>query len=229
MVSSPRIVITDSNGEITRQISKQLVPQILKKMRQVTFKRAIKGHVKVALAKHLEAHPTWRSLTEYSPGSLLAHLGLPKPNSMTNNIKEAWLDTIDIQDPTLRRSNASFLIRQNIVASRLDHADIIGNSNASYISVNSKGHKKVVPWLDWLLFGGTQILIPKYRIDLTLEPEQKKRSRTGLALMIRGGTWSMPPEYSGTKGNNMLTEVIDNAMSDVLDAVEKAVIQHFYI
>lgn len=75
-------------------------------------------------------------------------------------------------------------------------------------------------WLDWLLIKGDKTIIREYEI----EPAQGRRSRTGLAVMVKAkkGRWKVPAQYAGTVNKNWVTRAID----DIPDSkIENIIIQ----
>ena len=82
-----------------------------------------------------------------------------------------------------------------------------------------------LPWLSWMLLGGTDPIVIGYRYD----PNRGfKASRTNEGIMIpnkgRAGGWGVPPEYAGTFTNNWLTRAtngIDGYIESVFEGYFK--------
>lgn len=55
-------------------------------------------------------------------------------------------------------------------------------------------------WLDWLLKRGDNIIVANYQYN-----PQTGLGRSGLGNMIPGGSFRVPPQFSGTEDNNFIT------------------------
>jgi hypothetical protein len=80
-----------------------------------------------------------------------------------------------------------------------DYSDILALPEAV---VDTK--KETLPWLDWTLNLGNQVVVDGY--DLLFGDFPQARSKE--AIMAHGGAWRVPPEISGTKDNNWITRAI---------------------
>ena len=61
-------------------------------------------------------------------------------------------------------------------------------------------------WLDWLLTKGDAIVISNYQYNA-----QTGLGRSGLGNMIAGGSFRVPPQFSGTPDNNFITRALVGA------------------
>lgn len=80
----------------------------------------------------------------------------------------------------------------------------------SYVSTGG-----IVPWLDWLLTAGSSIVIADYQIVRG----SFESSRTGGALMVKGGDYHVPLEYSGTESSNFITEALKGIEDTILERI----------
>lgn len=78
-------------------------------------------------------------------------------------------------------------------------APLLAHSKASYQS-----NQYTVNWLDWLLTKGDSVIILDHHIVFDLNSAQQSYSRTGDALMFPGGTWRVPPQFSGLEDSNFI-------------------------
>jgi hypothetical protein len=62
----------------------------------------------------------------------------------------------------------------------------------------------IIDWLEWLTLRGQEVLVLDHRISYG----HPARSRTDSAIMVRSGTWQVPPEYSGTSQDNWITRAL---------------------
>lgn len=58
-------------------------------------------------------------------------------------------------------------------------------------------------WLDWLLTQGDKIIVANYQYN-----PKTGIGRSGLGNMIPGGSFRVPPQYSGTTDNNFITRAL---------------------
>lgn len=77
---------------------------------------------------------------------------------------------------------------------------LLSSPTASYSSNNGD-----VDWLEWLLTKGDAIIIFDHHIVFDLTPAQATYSRSGDALMFKGGNWRVPAAFSGVENDNFLT------------------------
>jgi hypothetical protein len=63
--------------------------------------------------------------------------------------------------------------------------------------------KGTLHWLDWLLTKGDSIIVVSYQYNPTTG-----LGRSGLGNMIGGGSFRVPPQFSGTKDNNFITRAL---------------------
>ncbi len=88
--------------------------------------------------------------------------------------------------------------------------------------VNNKG--EFLPWLDWMLLRGDQIIIADYNIDFASHP----KSRSGEAVMVfnPSGFWRVPPGVSGTIKKNWITRAVDNSIDFITKLTTASVNKH---
>ena len=88
---------------------------------------------------------------------------------------------------------------------RGDFEDILALSQAN--TLTSKG--EVLPWLEWLLIRGDEIIIQGYEIEFGSFPQ----SKSGEAVMVNkeSGVWRVPPGVSGTIRNNWITRAVQTS------------------
>lgn len=72
-----------------------------------------------------------------------------------------------------------------------------------------------IPWLKWLLRDGTNDVV----FDYHFIPSSSRISRTGLGLMMPGGSFSVDPQYAGIHNNNWFTQAADNARPEIMNFI----------
>lgn len=66
-----------------------------------------------------------------------------------------------------------------------------------------------IHWLDWLLTQGDAVVVAGYRYT----PDQYGRS--GIGRMRSGGSFRVPPSYSGVEGDNFITRALENREREI--------------
>lgn len=81
-----------------------------------------------------------------------------------------------------------------------------------------------LPWLEWLLLRGDEIIIYDYNIDFGDHP----RSRSGEAIMVfnPSGVWRVPPGVSGTENKNWITRAVDQSIDFIIKLTTKSIDRH---
>ncbi len=101
-----------------------------------------------------------------------------------------------------------------------DFSDALSASGAEFTSVNRLGTRSAVEWLQWLLFGGTGVVVAGYKL-LTRGPFTG--SRTGGAVMggmgRYSGGYSVDPLFAGTPADNWVTRVAAAVVEEFVNVV----------
>lgn len=175
--------------------------------------------IRIETFSFLQRTSTYYSLVD---GELAGHFGIPSANRkfnidsilrvITNNIK------VEYKPARVIGNRFSDPLKIGVVIS--DFSDILSLPQATIITENDD----VLEWLKWLLSAGDRIIISEYEVDL--RPGQ---GRSGLAVMIQeeAGAWRVPPEFSGTLGDNWLTRAFlsnpDAYLSIIGDIIKKEI------
>lgn len=161
-----------------------------------------------------------RSTPEYDSlinGLLRGDLGLEYPQDDMEDIISILRDNIVVEyDPIKivgRHFDGGIVIR----FIQRDHADILEIPAASYIS-----NEHDIDWLEWLLLRGDSVIISEYMV--ARGNFARSSSRTKMALMWKksGGTFKIPPQFSGTVGSNFITRAfagIDDILENTLRSI----------
>ena len=82
-----------------------------------------------------------------------------------------------------------------------------GTFGAYYFSYNESGKiQYLIPWLEWLLRGGDNI-VPNFVI--TTEHAERGRSKKAVMKKEEGGRWVVDPAFAGTVNKNWITDVLN--------------------
>jgi hypothetical protein len=204
------MTLLEDNATISNRIATALLPQI-----KTYFQNSIVGldnKITDIVINSITSQPEYNALLS---GSLQYEFGIPDPSSKLTEI----LDTIksnkivQIKSPTISGSKINASIRIEMIQSSFN--DLLQLGSAKVLS--EKGTE--LNWLRWLLLEGDTIIISDYKVVFGANP----RSRTGMAVMTRGGSWRVPPEYAGNIKNNWITRAIDAASSEIDSAISSAI------
>ena len=154
-------------------------------------------------------------------GPLNAHFGL-ESGSEAGRLD----DIISILAGSVRVSSVRVAVRGRALTGGLkismftgDFSDIVGIQSAF---TYNKGVP--LPWLEWLLLRGDEIIIADYQIDFASHPN----SRSGEAIMVfnPSGVWRVPPGVSGTESKNWITRAVDQSMDFIIQLTTKSIDRH---
>lgn len=70
-----------------------------------------------------------------------------------------------------------------------------------------------IPWLQWLMTAGDAVVVANYHV--VYDPPNTTVSRTQSALMVPGGDYRVPPEFSGTVDNNWVTRSLISVLPEI--------------
>lgn len=68
---------------------------------------------------------------------------------------------------------------------------------------------EILPWLHWLLLAGDQVIVREYHVVF------KAAGRSGKAVMVPTGVWSVPSNASGTENDNWFIRSVDTNAFDL--------------
>ena len=204
------INILESDAQISKSILKALLPEVNKFLKK-SFSKCEKAIPDVVI-NAIKSSRTYDSLTS-SSGKLRLHFGLPNSKGSVDSIVAA-LDNIvlDYTKPTIKGNQITGGFKLSMV--RADYADILGLPAAKVQT--EKGD--VLEWLQWLLLFGDKTIIKDYQVKIG----NNTKSRTGGAVMIKGGRWGVPPEFAGTIKKNWITEAIDSTEDQIQNILAKS-------
>ena len=137
-------------------------------------------------------------------------MGVPDINQRLQSIIRTASNSFKIQ---VRAGN---LLSIDIGILEDDYSQLLAlpESVVPYISAKGSG---VLQWLRWILIEGNGPIIR----DFEYVPTPSRFSRTGGGIMLRGGTWSVPPSIAGTAQDNILTR----SLQDIEKDIEKIITQ----
>lgn len=194
----------------------QLATGIAKAMRPVLNKAFIDSSPLIEAGLQNMIRRAIKQTNEYQSlinGTLRSELGLVDPDNKMEEILEVWIKSIVVIPVNVKFARASKALEGGLSIKGIKSSmnDVIGLPSATYISENGQR----VPWLEWLMLYGDQVILTDHHVKFDLNSYEFKYSRTGLALMQKGGTYRIPAEYSGVAGNNFVTKALENIKDDI--------------
>ncbi len=199
------ITVTLNIAEENAVIETKVLDALAKKFN--TVMQHVKSGVIVGIQdlcdKLIARTPEYMALMHHDP--LLGELGIPEVERRLEGILLGVKRGITADVIPIRRQGKmiSGSIVFGIIPSDLTYLLLLPES--SYMT--ERGRE--IPWLDWLTQQGDRIIIGGFDVMAATSPAAKARSRTGLALMVKGGNWRVPPEFAGFEHDNFLTRAFD--------------------
>lgn len=198
MVTATLYLIDDASS-LKRKINKELVKEINKSI-QFNFNGYI-GLVKTGTKDFFEESVGYQELIN---GDLDGHFGFypGEGKSRADAIINRVIESMEITYVPFGIRGESYTGGITIKVIKSDFIDILSLTEAF---VYNKNTGEDLPWLDWTLKLGEQIIITNHHVAFNISSKQKELSRSGKALMFKNGYWKVPSVISGTSGDNWLT------------------------
>lgn len=206
--------LVENQNEIAKGLNKALLSEINSRLPRV-FRKSEK-YIKSTVMSAIRNQPEYGALVS---GELKDEFGLTNARGKVDAI------LLTLEDSLYARYKKPFIkgnfINGGFTISIINagFSDILSMPEA--IQMTEKG----VPleWLKWLLLEGDTTIISGYEFKIG---GKNSKSRTGGGIMSAAvsGSWRVPPDYSGTMGDNWLTRAIDS-VSDDIESNLKALMQ----
>jgi hypothetical protein len=209
--------ILETNAELEQlfiqEIAKELNRKIPGRM------KSIGQRMRDATVSFIQSTSTYASLVG---GTLAFELGIPKGNrkDRIDAVAHAVARNMEIEFIPITTGGKQF---RNGIRFRLlmrDLSEVLSLQEA--IIFTEKGQQ--LDWLRWLLTLGDSIIIDEY--DVFYSPG---RGRSGGAIMLPSNAtaWRVPPQYSGTIGDNWLTRALVDNYPAYRSIIETILIDEF--
>jgi hypothetical protein len=195
----------DIRGAILNALASDLSKTISKSISSISTK------IKLLVKNALQNEPEYQSLKN---GQLRREFGIENTNNVDVVIAKL-IDTlvIDTKAITINSQGLSGGLRITMMPSNF--SGVVG-SEESVVVDNIRGYS--LPWLEWLLLKGSQIIVKDYEVKVGSNPY----SRSGDAIMVSSSkNWRVPPEFAGTVTDNWTTR----ALSTIDDEISKIIQQ----
>ena len=187
------IQLLDSVSDISSKVNKALALEINKKLS--ANKLSILSRCKMLVNKWILDSPEVQSLASSNPFSLAGLFGIPifSQSYIREYISEAVANSTTIElkkfDSNLSGGGLSVFFQPS------SFTNLLGLSEGHVLDSGLDLH-----WMKWILQYGDTTIVTSYSYDPTTG-----RGRSGLGTMTIGGGFRVPPEFSGTMGDNFIT------------------------
>ena len=232
------VTITDSVNQISDAILTEFINQFNKKISNKIPN--IKSEIGAIIYKKIVGCPEYDSIVN---GQLRSEFGISDPGPIMREVARRLAEGVELR---FRNFDKKMYGEFSITLVRGDYSDILSIPGTTYESITKRGNtrfitrksgakqpyrkrlfgggeKHVIPWMEWLLFGGPNLLVVNYAIKYKDFPG----SRSGNALMYfttRGTGWHVPIEFSGTESDNFVTRALSTIDKDVENVIYSNVV-----
>jgi hypothetical protein len=197
------IELDDSTQVIQSQIQELLAFDLSNRMRKVGPR--IQNLLRKELKTRFVASEEYLDLMA---GARRAHYGLDQPRARVDSIIDVWVNSLEVHTfPVSKFRIGKGALLFSINAIDASYLDVLRLPSAIVVS---KGG--IIPWLEWMLLGSSRFNLTNYHINLRT---YQKNSRSGLALMIKGGTYQTPQSLLGSPENNWVTKVVSQLEPEI--------------
>jgi hypothetical protein len=188
--------LIENEGEIAKKINQA----IALKLNEIISKKSaeIIKKVQVLIRFAIKSQPEMLSLASPNSNSLIGQFGISNTSSIVENITEAIANSVTIKITPYNRNLKGGGLELNIQPT--DFTNLLSLPDGHTIYENGDLH-----WLDWLLNRGNEVIVVGYEYN-----PQTGLGRSKLGNMKQGGSFRVPPEFSGTKNNNFITRALVN-------------------
>lgn len=158
----------------------------------------IENRIKNLVYQWIELQPEMASITDDVAGSLAGQFGIPDVNraGIVASIIKSVVDSTQVKFTKFNKKLTSGGI--TIYVQPENFGNLLSLPTGFVFYDNGSLH-----WLNWLLKGGDGIIIVGYEYN-----PKKGIGRSGLGNMIEGGSFRVPPQFSGTQDDNFITRAL---------------------
>jgi hypothetical protein len=188
-----KLKLLESEKVITKNINQAIaeyVNNVLSSKKSVILTRA-----KSLAVGWVRIQPEILSLQSSSPDSLAGQFGLTpgSSSSAVNSIISAVEQSIEVQFVPFNNNLKRGGLEINFQPSTFNNLLGLSEGHTSYFGGD-------LHWLSWLLTAGDLVIVANYQYN-----PQTGIGRSGLGNMVPGGSFRVPPQFSGDINNNFIT------------------------
>jgi len=203
------VKILESDRQIQTMIHGAIADEVNKRVK----KRAsiVRDRIKQMIPKWISSQPEMQSISTGGVNSLAAQFGIRPANAdgIVKGIYTAVSNAIIVDLKPVDRRTLKGGVEFSIQPANFNNllSLELGFTNTA------KGQR--LHWMDWLLLRGSEMIVLGY----TYEPSSGGISGGG--TMTGGGSWRVPPQYSGTPDNNFITRALSGRQKEIQTAVRE--------
>lgn len=198
--------ILDSLQDITTNINKAIAAELNVKL--LDSRNSVTTRIKQLVNELVESQPEIQSLRD---GALKGAFGIVDSDSAIISILESILSNTEVN---LKKFDHNLNGGLTINIQPSSFQNLLGLPRG--FTIYSKG---VLHWLDWLLMRGDTIIVTDYQYN-----PKTGLGRSGLGNMIGGGSFRVPPQFSGSDNDNFITRALlsneaESQITSILESV----------
>lgn len=205
--------LLDSEKQIAQNINKAIAEHINSIL--VKNQSNLLSRVKTLVIQWIQSQPEISSLLSTSPDSLAGLFGIP-PNEVTpavNNIISAIERSIEVKFIPYSNNLQNGGLEVNIQPSTFENLLLLPEGHVRYIGGD-------LHWLNWLINAGDTIIVANYQYNPV-----SGFGRSGFGVMIPGGAFRVPPQFSGISDNNFITRaLVGSSQMDQIGTIIKDIL-----
>ena len=184
--------VKENATKISKDIANIILAQMQKSFRLATDN--ISKQLPTVVLNGIKAQPEYNALRS---GDLMYEFGLVNPASKVDAILDVWASNIEILYLPPKLQGYQVVAVYDIGMIKSDYNDVLSLPSAQQVIKDGS-----LPWLEWLLIRGGDVLVPNYSVQLG----PSDYSRTGGAIMVEGSKdYRVDARYAGDIGNNWIT------------------------
>jgi hypothetical protein len=200
--------LLESVDQIENNILSAIATQFNSSMK--SNKSKILDNVKLLIPSWISNQPEMESLLSGGTNSLVGQFGITiSPASIVNAIVSSIVSSTTISIVPYNKKLKGGGIEVNIQPDNFSNLLSLPQGHSIYRDGD-------LHWLDWLLNRGDEIIVVGYEYN-----PQTGLGRSRLGNMKEGGSFRVPPEFSGTDENNFITRALIGSEQ------EKAIVKIF--
>lgn len=204
--------IVESNSYIRQQILSSLSIEIDKVINKSM--NIIQNNTINIINNALKQEPEYESLKS---GRLRYEFGIPDSSSV-DIIVDKLSRTVTINRRPIKISNLGLSGGFDVTAIENETFNGLLQDPSAVVQDNARGYS--LPWLEWLLLRGNEIIVRSYDVKLGPNPN----SRTGNAIMVESNrNWRVPAEFVGKNNNNWTTRAIERCENELLKMIQQTI------
>jgi hypothetical protein len=224
-----RVKLISKEPQIRREIQKRIAQDANRRFRKFGGEGLLKMKVQGFLRRALWTSPTVLDMLD--PSSYLrASLGLTDmagnedslPDDRVDGIITTLVHGVKVKFRPFSAAGTRIVGGVDVWGVPYYHDDILNLPEALQKNTNVDDGPPYIEYLRWLLEYGAQVVVSGHYVWYD-SSQSLTASRTGYAVMKRGGGFSVPAEHQGELGDNFITRAVDTIMHDDIPALLRKV------